>query len=439
MSKLLEILKKVLPRDLPAEISLLAEDVHGLQMKGNILGLGFCQQKLWVRVRVEAGGRVGEAFTNFLSLPSLRQTLAQARENAALGKPGPLRLSTGKGLPEAPPLPPEPLWTHREMAASLTPIADLSGKANLVADALLTSLTGEYTLVNTAGLAISGTETWAQAELWVFSLKGPGSGYGYVCQSGGERPEVITAFLAAAAKCQATEKQQPLPPGEYTVILEPAAVADLMAITTKLYFSGRAYSEGLTPPFQLGEKVFDEKLSIWDAGLGGQANLPFDFEGMAKQRLNLVKRGVILATCLDHETAAGLDSQSTGHAPPPGCPEGPLPRHLRIGLGNAMLDDMITSTEKGILVSRLVNTAILDSRAAFLTGIAAGGALLVEEGRFTWGLPELRFLQNIGPALNSVDMIGDEALLFGGLWREFKVPALKLNRFTFLPGNPRQV
>jgi PmbA protein len=112
---------------------------------------------------------------------------------------------------------------------------------------------------------------------------------------------------------------------------------------------------------------------------------------------------------------------------------------LVVEAGNAMLDDMIASTRRGILVSRFHGLSVLDSREAVITGTTAGGTLLVEDGKLTAALPDLRFVQNLAEAFNNIEMTGDEVKLFGGLWSSFLVPALKLNKFTFLAGNTGQV
>ena len=435
-SRLENILEKVLPRDIPAEILVLKEDVQGIQVRNNNLIQGSRQQKILVRVRAEEGGRVGVETTNVLSLPSLRQTLARARKRAAAGRPGPLVLSDSKGLREAPKSDSAMALSPQDQAALVAPLANLAGKSNLLLDARLATQAGEFTIVNTAGLAASAGTVCSAVEMRVASATGPGSGYGYACHCNGDKLDVAGAFLAAAAKCQASEQQRSLQAGEYTVIFEPAAVADLMAVAAEILFDGRAFFERRTPFSRLGVKLFSDQLNIWDDSLNLLGlQMPFDFEGVAKQRLNLINRGVLQAVCLDNETAAGLKTASTGHAAPPGSSRGPIPWHLAVEAGNAMIDDMIASTERGILVSRLHNISVLDMRAALITGIAAGGTLLVEKGKLTSALPDLRFVQNLIHALNNIEMTGDESKFFGGLWKGFWVPALKLNNFSFLAAN----
>ncbi|HBI56833.1 MAG TPA: hypothetical protein DDY38_08410 [Firmicutes bacterium] len=440
-SRLVNILDKVLPKDIPGEIIVLTQHQRVSRMLQNNLVQGSECEKMLVRVRVEEGGRVGEEATNVFSLSSLRQTVARARKLAETGRPGPLILSGYKGYREMSQAPAATsTQSPQAQAAMLAPLADLAGKANLLVDACLSAEIGELAIVNTLGLAAHTKAAFSEAKISVASTTGPGRGCGYACDRNAEKLDVIAPFFRAAAKCQASERPLPLPAGEYTVILEPAAAADLIRVAAKIFFDGRAFLERRTPFAQLGARLFGDQLSIWDDSLHPQGlQMPFDFEGVPKQRLNLVNRGIIQAVCLDNETAAQLKTVSTGHAALPDSGSGPIPRHLAVEAGNAMIDDMIASTKRGILVSRFHDISVLDSCAAVITGTTACGTLLVEEGKLTAALPDLRFVQNLSRALSNIEMTGDETKLFGGLWEGLLVPALKLNRFSFLTGNTGQV
>ncbi len=99
---------------------------------------------------------------------------------------------------------------------------------------------------------------------------------------------------------------------------------------------------------------------------------------------------------------------------------------------------MIASTRRGILISRLRNLAILDARSAQITGVTGNGTLLIQEGKLTSGLHELRFVQNLVEVFNQVEMIGDETQLFGTLWGGIRVPALKIHEFEIFGSNISQ-
>jgi predicted Zn-dependent protease len=432
---ILEVLASVLPEDVPAEIAALTEDVQEMELSRNALSQGHCRHRVVIRVRLEAEGRVGEELTDSPSFSSLELALAGARKRAASGRPGPLVL--GGPRPEERTAEGTILPDFREMGTVLAPILSFAGQANLLTDGKLRAQTGEFAIVNSAGLSAKASAACSSFAVQVASATGPGRGFGSACHFRLDKLEAMAAFLAAAAKCQASEGQQPLAAGKYTVILEPAAVADLAGLASGLFFSGSAYAAGLTPYRGLGEKLFSDQLNLWDeSAIPLGPSPPIDFEGTARQRLNLVRRGVLHSVCLDNETAARLKTVSSGHAPPPGSARGPEPQHLVMGTGNAMLDDMITSTEKGLLISRFHNLRLLDPRGALVAGTTAHGTLLVEKGRLTRALPDLRFIQSLVHAFSNVEMVGEEAKLFSGLWESRQMPALKIKDFTFLPGTP---
>lgn len=437
-NKLLTVLEKVLPKDIPAEIAVLTHSREASWLRRNSLVQGSRVDNVTVRVRVEKRGRVGEGTTNVFNLPSLRQTVKQARNHAY--KQGPLVLSDSKGCREVSLAPAATLEQNpQDRENLLSEIRSLAGRANLVVDGSLTSHVAEIAFVNSLGVAAYTKAALAEFELFAANAAGPGRGWGYCCHPDAEMLDVMGTFLIAAAKCQSSDRQQPLPAGEYTVILEPAAVAGLMEAAAAIFFDGKAFIQQRTPFARLGEKLFSEQLTVWDDSLDPRGlQLPFDFEGTPKQRFSLVNRGIIQGVCLDNGSAAALNTVSTGHGPPPGI-AAPRPGHLVVEAGNAMLDDMIASTRRGILVSRFHGLSVLDSREAVITGTTAGGTLLVEDGKLTAALPDLRFVQNLAEAFNNIEMTGDEVKLFGGLWSSFLVPALKLNKFTFLAGNTGQV
>ena len=428
-TKVLGMLQKVLPEDISAEISLHAETTMSSRFQNNAVRGNDEAHQMLINVRVENDGRIGSSSSNRLTISGLRETLAKARENAKHGRPGPLMLAGKRGYREL------ESWhantakqTVQSRVAALEPIMDFADKANLRLDGALCAQEGELAIVNTAGLQAWNQTTVAKFRAAVTGDDWTGLGHGHSCHRDSTKLDILSPVLEASAKCQASGNPRPLSPGEYTIILEPAAVADLMAVMTQTVFNGRAWIDGRSPVAKMGVRLLGENINIWDDGLDPRGfSVPFDFEGVPKQRLNLVSKGIIQNLAMDTETAALMDMAGTGHASWGG--KGPLPAHIFMEAGNAMLDDMIASTRRGILVSRLRNLAVLDPRSSLLTGVTGNGTLLVENGKLTAAVPSLRFLQNFVETLNRVEMIGDETRLFGGLWGGIRVPALKIYRF----------
>jgi len=439
--KLLTILQRVLPEDINAEISVLIECLRSTLIQDNSINEATENHNVQVQVKAEQGGRIGLYTSNNLTISGLREALSQARENAAYGRHSPLILTGSSGYRdimlkfEA---------TTKQSPESrmklLEPIIDIAAKTNLNINGALSANSGQYAVVNTSGLAAWTQASLAQFRASVNSIEGSGTGHAFACDRDVDNLDFLGPFLEAVAKCQASVNQQPLSSGEYTVILESAAVADLMSVVAPMVFGGRAYLEGHSPASKIGSKIFGDNVTIWDDGLDPRGiSIPFDFEGVPKQRLNLVTKGVFQNIALDNQTAADLNMACTGHASLPWNNLGPKPNHIFMEPGNAMLDDMIASTKRGILVSRLRNLVVLDPRMGIVTGSTGNGTLLVEDGKLTAALPNLRFVQNMVRAFNRVEMIGDETRLFGELWCSSRVPSMKFNKFSIIGSSTGQV
>lgn len=425
-----------MPEDINAEITVITQTRRGTRVIRNSLGEGFEAADVHVRVKVEQSGRIGEYTCNRLTAAGISAALAKAKANAAQGRQGPLVLTGSTGYRDMGLMYPATVQqSPGDRAKLLAPLLDIANTLSIQVNGDLTTAWGELVIANTSGLAAATSVSFARFSITATGMEGGGQGYGYACTRDIGELEIMEPLLTAAAKCQASSYPKSISGGEYTVILEPTAVAELMEIMARTVFSGRAFLDGYSPVTKIGQRLFGENINIWDDGLDPRGlAMPFDFQGVPKQRLNLVNRGVIPNIALDNETAAALNMAGTGHAYNPSH-TGPRPAHIFMEPGNAMLDDMIASTRRGILVSRLRNLATLDPRSGIITGTTGNGTLLIENGKLTAALTNLRFVQNLVQLFNQVEMIGDETKLFGGLWGGIRVPALKIQGFSILGSN----
>jgi predicted Zn-dependent protease len=162
--------------------------------------------------------------------------------------------------------------------------------------------------------------------------------------------------------------------------------------------------------------------------------LPFDFEGVPKQRVDLIDDGVARGVVYDSYRAGKEEGKlSTGHALPAPNAMGPFPVNLFFSPGDATLEEMISSTERGIYVTRFHYTRPVEPKQVVITGMTRDGTFLIENGKIAYPVKNLRFTQSYLEALNHVDMIGQTPRLLagmGGLARA-SVPALKLGSFSF--------
>jgi predicted Zn-dependent protease len=228
-------------------------------------------------------------------------------------------------------------------------------------------------------------------------------------------------------------------PGSYTVILEEDAVADMLFTLGYLGFGALAVQEGRSfMGGRFGDQITGENISIWDDGHDPRGlMLPFDFEGVPKQRVVLINRGIAEGVVYDSFTASREEGKvSTGHSLPAPNTFGPYPMHLFMAPGQSTKEDMLASTERGIWVTRFHYTNPVHPIKTVLTGMTRDGTFLIEEGRITRPLTNLRFNQSILEAFGQAEMLGSELKLVKSDWGSTAacVPAAKLHSFRFTGG-----
>ncbi len=213
------------------------------------------------------------------------------------------------------------------------------------------------------------------------------------------------------------------------MILEPVAVGELVTFLGYLGMGALALQEGrsfLTG--KLGGKVAGDNVTIWDDGTDGRGlAMPFDWEGQPKRKVTLIENGIGRGVVYDSYTATREKRETTGHALPAPNTAGPLPLNMFLAPGEASLDEMVASTRRGILVTRFHYVNVVHERETILTGMTRDGTFLIENGKRTKPLKNLRFTQSVLGALSMVEMIGKECALAEYAY----VPALKVGKFSF--------
>ena len=230
-----------------------------------------------------------------------------------------------------------------------------------------------------------------------------------------------------------------LRPGEYPVILEEYAVGELVDYLAYMGFGALSFQEGHGfMAGRLGQRLMSEQISIWDDGLdGGGLPMAFDFEGVPRQRVDLIREGVAAGVVYDTETAAREGRESTGHALPAPNPYGPFPLHLFVGAGDTPKEAMLKSMDRGLWVTRFHYVNVVHSRQGILTGMTRDGTFLMEGGELTRPVRNLRFTQNALEALSATEAVGATRLRLGGaeqpLWHLLTDRELMTFQVDYLP------
>jgi predicted Zn-dependent protease len=289
----------------------------------------------------------------------------------------------------------------------------------------------ELAVANSLGIWAYQQETTADANLVVMSESSSGWS-GHVSLDVGDI-DAETLARIAIDKALASRDPVALAPGVYPVILEENAVADIIGAFTYLAFGAQAFQEQRSfLSGRIGERVLGENISIWDDGLAPDG-IPaaFDFEGVPKQRVDLIERGIARGVVYDSYYGGKEGKASTGHALPAGNTFGPIPWNVHMAPGSQTLQAMIESTERGLLVTRFWYTRPVHYLTVTMTGMTRDGTFLIEDGRITRAVKNLRYTQSYVEAMNAVDMISATTRLEPSIFGHCRVPAVKIAQWNF--------
>ena len=249
--------------------------------------------------------------------------------------------------------------------------------------------------------------------------------------------ELDAAALGEVAIRKAELSRDPgeVAPGRYTVVLEPSAVAELVAFLAWLGLGAQSEQEGRSfLSGRMGQSITGAGVTLVDDAFDPRSfGRPFDHEGTPRRRVTLIENGTARAVVHDRRTALKAGVESTGHACPPPAVEGPIPYDLVLATGTHALEELIASTERGVLVTRFWYNRVVDARRTLITGMTRDGTFLIEEGRLTRGLRNLRFNESVLEVLARAEAFGRDAepTQFDYVGNCVVAPALKVGEFQF--------
>ncbi len=224
-------------------------------------------------------------------------------------------------------------------------------------------------------------------------------------------------------------------PGKYTVIFEPTAVAEFLLFLGWEALNGLAFVENRSCfSGKAGQKILGENITLTDDFLHpltpGQ---PFDFEGAPRQKVVMVEKGVFKQPVHDRKTGALAGMASTGHAMPQPDTYGPSPLNVVMSPGDSSVEQMIASTRYGLLVRKLHYTNILNPMTMMLTGMTRDGFFLIEDGKVTKGLKNMRFTDSALRVLSNVEALSKQLFKTETFWGGggTVAPVIKVNDFHF--------
>jgi predicted Zn-dependent protease len=234
----------------------------------------------------------------------------------------------------------------------------------------------------------------------------------------------------ASDKARMAKDAQELAPGKYTVILEPAAVLDLVGFLFYDFAATALADQRSCLLKRIGKPLFGKNISITDDVYHPQQlGAPFDGEGIPRQRVSLVQNGIPRNLVYSRASAKKSGKKPTGHGFALPNEYGEAPMNLVFSGGDSSLEKMIASTDRGLLVTRVWYIREVDPYEKIMTGMTRDGLYMVEKGKVTNAVKNFRFNQSLIELLQNVEAMSPGSRTTAEEAFEMVVPAMKVHNF----------
>lgn len=431
LASVLRLGKQAGAEETEVHIDELAESLT--RFANNAIHQNVAEHGLTISVRTVVDGRTARVTTNRTDEDSLRAALesslslahSQPKIPGLLPMPGKQRYAmVNRFVPQTAKLSPE------DRARAVKKACDLAIKKGQVAAGIFSSGQSQTAVGNSRGLFGSYRQTQA-----VFSITmQEGSAASWAKGNAASVSAIDTQALAerASVKAHLAVNPRELAPGRYTVVLEPAAVLDLVGFLFYDFAATALEDKRSCLNDRMGTRLFGKNISITDDAYHPlQLGAPFDGEGVPRQKVLLVDRGVPKNLVYSRASARRARKQPTGHGFALPNEYGEAPMNLVFSGGDSSVESMIASAGRGLLVTRLWYIREVDPYEKVLTGMTRDGLFLLENGKVTASVKNFRFNQSILEMLRSVQQMSPSVRATGEEAFEMVVPAMQISNFHF--------
>ena len=386
-----------------------------------------------VTVISKFGKRSGSAATNQLDDAGLRAAVEMSERVAKLSPEDP------EGMPELAPQTYRPGVNWSDATASLDPaaradavkrITEPAKAAGLVSTGFMEAITSAQAIANSKGLFAYNRSTASVLTTTVRTSDGTGSGWAGATHHDWTKIDPSALGARATDKARKSVSAVAVEPGRYTVVFEPTAAGNLVqfigrALSARAADEGRSFFSVAGGKNKIGQKVVDERVTIvsnpFEPNLAGS---PFSGDGLPTKPVVWIDNGVLKNLDYDRYWAQKQQREPTGAG-------------ATIGMtgGMATMDDLIRSTERGLLVTRFWYLRPVDQRTILYTGLTRDGTFLIENGKVTKPVKNMRFNDSPIFMLNNLEAMGVPVRVSasegGEPGQAIMVPPIKVRDFNF--------
>ncbi len=396
-----------------------------------------------VTMRVSRGNLIGTSNTNVLTSTGLLDCLMNALEimksaEPLEGFPGPAPKADYKSTTTF--IESTAGWGPTERAKIAKDAIERGKEDGLTLAGAVETTVGELAIANTEG--VRGYQPLTSYGCNFVAMDGEGddppSGYAALTGRDVSTADFRKTYDRACRKAVLARDPVDIDVGQYDVVLESAAFCELIEWFNYIALSAKSVQDGQSAlAGHFDEQITGDKVTLIDDAYDSLlAGVPFDFEGVPRQKLPLIENGVAKAVAHSRFTAQKDGVEPTGHGFGPGSmPSDALPLNIRMESGDKTIDEMVKMLDKGIQVTRFhyVN-GLLDTRKAVMTGMTRDGAWLVENGEIKHAIRNLRFTDNMLEAWKRIEAIESECHPCAAWWSaigSYDIPGVLIRDFTF--------
>ncbi len=373
----------------------------------NTIHQNVAEQVLAVSVRTVLDGRTARATTNKLDDDSLRRVVetakslasSQPRDSNLLPMPGPQKYAKAARYFEN-----TAYATPADRARAVARVAKMAEDKKQTAAGIVSTGVTQSAIANTRGLFASFRQT--RAEFSITILESDSSGWAK--SNSPDLAEIDPAAMASSAseKSAASRKPVEVAPGRWTVILEPSAVLDLVGFLFYDFAATAMADQRSCFNKRMGKRILGENIT-----LHGKRLPPAAIRRTLRRRMNSQKisaGGQRRSSNLVYSRASAkkMKAKPTGHGFSLPNDMGEAPMNLVFGGGNSSVDEMVRSTERGILVTRLWYIRDVDPYEKVLTGMTRDGTFWFRTAKWHWWPAKFPLNQSVLEMLSNVEMMG---------------------------------
>jgi predicted Zn-dependent protease len=264
-------------------------------------------------------------------------------------------------------------------------------------------------VADTYGRAMYYPYTLAQYSVTVRSPDDGASGWAGVDWNDWSRVDASRLSAVALDKCLRSRNAAAVEPGRYTTILEPQAVGDMFHYV--MLVMDRPTAEDGSGPFarrkgrsKIGEKILDSRITLsadpMDPDLGF---VPFDSLGNVYHAATWVKNGVLTELPYYRPYGIRVLGKNSGLPNSTAC---------RMSGGTTSVDEMVATTQRGVLVTRFSNVGMTDLNSLTLSGYTRDGFWLIENGKISKPIKNMHFVESPLFVFNALEQLGAPVRIF---------------------------